>query len=420
MSYSVREIATQMDPLVEQVLPLSLRSILGSQRFSESDTAVRLSCSELVRRHTPEQSISIRFLSYNTYLLEAVDIKMPDPFGDIRVAGKPEIDNRAREIGQKITAEKYDFVSLYEVMKDRERSAILEALSVPPKGNVYGGELTSLFTISPSFNITRYGQKRFSQAGKVYHIDPTILPAFDVSLDSDFYAEKGVLLTEIDTELRTADNQPVFIEIYSTHLMFGGGLPKAVETLANTLTPFTDHIGPSNSQERFAIQMQQIDELVEFYHQNHHPQNVAILCGDFNIDGTNTQEFTVFKRRLSAIGMTDAWTEGPLGNPGSGQTARNDDGETPNEDDFTKVCFPSSNPKAMDYCDETQILPSPSKYVGRFDYIFIEVPTIDHLCNVDFGRIRRRQFKRQRPTPNQQFLSDHLGLETTFFVSLKT
>jgi endonuclease/exonuclease/phosphatase family metal-dependent hydrolase len=416
MSYSLRAIAAKIDPLVEHVRPLSLRTILSWQRFSENATASRLSCRELVRRHMSEQSIAIRFLSYNTYLLEALDIKMPDPFGDIRLGGKPEIDNRANEIGQKIATEKYDFVSLYEVMQEREKSAILAALSVIPKGNVYAGELTSLFTISQSLNISRHAKKNFSHEGKVYHIEPL---GIDVSLDSDFYSHKGVLLTEIDTGLRTIDNQPVFIEVYSTHLMFGGGLPKAVETLANTLTPFSDHLGPSNAQERFGIQMQQVDELIEFYRQNHRPQNVAILCGDFNIDGSDTQKFAVLKSRMSAIGMVDTWLEGPLRNSGSGQTARNDDGEAPNEANFSKVCFPSSNPNAADYCDETQVVQSPSEFVGRFDYIFIEVPTVDHLCNVDFSRVRRRQFRRT-PTPNQQFLSDHLGLETTFFVSLRS
>jgi hypothetical protein len=434
MSYSVREIAAQMDPLVGQVSPLSLRSILGWQRFSENDTAARLSCRELVRRHMPEQSIPIRFLSYNTYLLEAYDIKMPDPFGDIRIGGKPEIDNRAKEIGQKISTEEYDFVSLYEIMQERERSAIFSSLSFSPKGNVYGGDLTSLLTISRSFNVTRNAKKLFSHSGKPYRINPTLLdvipnllgavgigsPEFDVSLDSDFYAHKGVLLTEIDTGLRTANNEPILIEVYSTHLMFGGGLGKTAETIANIATPFGAHMSPSNDQERFAIQIQQVDELVEFYHQKHHPQNVAILCGDFNLDGTNAQQYAVLKSRLSAIGMTDTWAEGPLANPGSGQTARNDDGDgRPHEADFSNVCFPSSNPNAVDYCDETQTVPSPSYYVGRLDYIFIEAPTTEHLCNVDFARVRRRQFRRQRPTPNQQFLSDHLGLETTFFVSLK-
>jgi endonuclease/exonuclease/phosphatase family metal-dependent hydrolase len=330
--------------------------------------------------------------------------------------------------GYKISTEKYDFVSLYEIMKDRERSAILSALSVPPRGNIYGGELSSLLTISQSFNVTRHAHMSFSRKGKSYRIDPTLILGvlssaveFDVSLDSDYYAEKGVLLTEIDTGLKTANNQGVSIEIYSTHLMFGGGLGKATETIANIAAPFGDHIAPSNSQERFAIQIQQVDELVNFYRQNHRPQNVAILCGDFNLDGTNAQQFAVLKSRLSAIGMIDTWADGPIGSLGSGQTSRNDDGAgQPHEADFSKVCFPSSNTNAVDYCDETQVVPSPSEYVGRFDYIFIEAPTVEHLCNVDFARVRRRQFRRQRPTPSQQFLSDHLGLETTFFVSLKT
>ena len=52
-----------------------------------------------------------------------------------------------------------------------------------------------------------------------------------VSLDSDFYAEKGVMLTEIFTPFG-------ILEVFSTHLMFGGGFGKTGEDAINVATPF--------------------------------------------------------------------------------------------------------------------------------------------------------------------------------------
>lgn len=271
-----------------------------------------------------------------------------------------------------------------------------------------------MFTISQTFPITRHEQHTFIAKAKVAHIDSILGVGFDMSLDSDFYANKGVLFTEIGTPFGS-------LEIFSTHLMFGGGLPPAAETIANALTPVGDHISESNPQERFAVEMAQLNELISFYREHHHPQNVSIVCGDFNIDGSDAQKFAQVRGRMRQIAMSDAWAEGPFGNEiQGGQTSRNDDGaDAAIERDFTNVCVQNAQSPGDLFCNDTVKTSSTSENVGRFDHIFIGDPNADHTCNLDLTRVRRRGFQRPE-TEFQKFLSDHLGLETTLILSRKT
>jgi exonuclease III len=415
MTTSLRSIAAQMDPLADPRHPIGIRSLLNYHRFAQNDPPDKRGCKEIVRRHKTGQSKLIRFLTYNTYLLEA-RLTLPDPFGDITLTGKPERSQRASELGQRIAKENYDFVSLYEVMQSEQKSEILAGLGGETPAHEFIGSNHSLFTISRSYPIVRSANMKFEKRGKTYRIKPLLLPGFDFSLDSDYYANKGVLLTEIDTGLCTKGGVKISVEIYSVHLMWGGGLENFEDT-ANVVFPFGDHISGSTPEERFSIQMMQIDELISFYRTHHRDENVVVLCGDFNIDGSDQVKFRELKNRLGFIRLKDAWAEGPYNNhPSSGQTGRNDDGLGVRETDFTNVCRTVQGPAGADYCDETFATKSPSESSGRLDYIFIEEPSDQHLANLDFSRVRRRQFKRQ-PTPEQQFLSDHLGLETTLIVS---
>ena len=326
-----------------------------------------------------------------------------------------------------IISESYDVAALFEVMNTQTMNRILGGLGGAPAIN-FGGNLTSLLTISKSFQIIRGECRRFKHRGREFVIKPPVVPNFNISLDSDYYAEKGVLLTEIDTGLRRQQNpsDPVCLPIFSTHLMFGGGLGSAAETIANIVSPWGDHIAPSGPVERLAIELRQLDELVAFVVEKRTAEknrsggkwSPAVICGDFNIDGANPSRYAEVRRRLGAIGMVDAWAEGPLKNEGSGQTARNDDGDGARQIDFSSVCIPRANATNSDYCDEDPSVASSSENVGRFDYVFIEEPHPSHKCHIDFSRLRRRQFKRNPPGAKQRFLSDHMGLETTLFVSL--
>ena len=104
------------------------------------------------------------------------------------------------------------------------------------------------------------------------------------------------MFTEIVTPFGT-------VEVFSTHLMFGGGFGKLGEDLINAATPFERHISESSPDERFEIQKNQLGELIEFYHALHRRDNVAIICGDMNIDGSDVSHFVELKNRLAAIGM---------------------------------------------------------------------------------------------------------------------
>ncbi len=291
-------------------------------------------------------------------------------------------------------------------MQEQQRNEILAAWRPSPPDNFFGGTLSSLFTISQKFAIGRRAHHTYEIKGKAYG-----WAGLRVSLDSDFYANKGVMLTEIVTPFGT-------VEVFSTHLMFGGGFGKTIEDVINTVI-IGDDLSPSSPSERFSIQMSQVDELIQFYKRQHHLENVAIICGDFNIDGSHVDHFGQLKNRLAAIRMKDVWADGPFSNNlAGGQTARNDDDDTKTkEGNFDNVCTELAN--GRDYCDDTRNPkhPPPPECVGRFDYIFVEDPHPAHKCNLDLSRVRRRQFRRNRDTEGQFFLSDHLGLETQLFVS---
>ena len=413
MPKSLRQIAAEMDPLADKQSGIQLRSVLQQHRWPTGTPASRQSLREVVRRHS--ESAAIRFLSYNTFLTEA-HITLPDPLPDVRLTAKRALHGRAREIGRRIFAE-YDFASLYEVMQEQQRNEILEAWGPSTPDNFFGGTLSSLFTISQKFKIGRREKHTYANKGKVKSIDLVPIvggPSIDVSLDSDFYAKKGVMLTEIATPFGT-------VEVFSTHLMFGGGFGDIAEAAINAATPFEKHISASSPSERFEIQKNQLDELIEFYHAQHHGENVAIICGDLNIDGSDGGHFSELKNRLAAIGMKDIWAEGQFhNNLAGGQTARNDDGDTePHESNFDNICTGLAT--NGDYCDDSRPPDHspPPDCVGRFDYIFVEDPQLGHKCNLDLSRVRRRQFRWNQPSEEQFFLSDHLGSETTLIVSRK-
>jgi endonuclease/exonuclease/phosphatase family metal-dependent hydrolase len=430
MSKSLKQVASEMDPLAAKGTKVLLSSVLRQHRFPVGFPVSGRGLREIVRRHTGP--ITVKFLSYNTFLTEA-HVSLPDPFPDLRITAKPALHGRAAEIGRRIFSE-YDFAALYEVMQDKQRDEILAAWGPAPPDSHFAGTLTSLFAISKKFRIGRKEGKTYISKGKGTRIRLILVPvpgiglvplptpdtgvgvgvAIDLSLDSDFYAHKGVLLTEILTPLGA-------IEVFSTHLFFGGGVGKTAEDIINVLTPFEQHISESTPAERFETQKNELNEMLAFYRVHHRPQNVAIFCGDLNIDGSEPAHFNVLKNLLASINMKDVWAEGPFpNNLKGGQTSRNDDDDTkPDERDFANIC--TGLAANGDYCDDSRP-PNhrpPPDAVGRFDYLFVENPQPSHNYNLDLTRVRRRQFHWSQPADGQFFLSDHLGLETTLLISRK-
>jgi endonuclease/exonuclease/phosphatase family metal-dependent hydrolase len=412
MSKSLKQVASEMDPLAAKGNKVLLSSVLRQHRFPVGFPVSGRGLREIVRRHTGP--ITVKFLSYNTFLTEA-HVSLPDPFPDLRITAKPALHGRAAEIGRRIFSE-YDFAALYEVMQDKQRDEILAAWGPAQPDNFFGGTLTSLFAVSKKFRIGRKESKTYISKGKVTGVDvvPGIGPSIDISLDSDFYAKKGVVLTEIQAPFGV-------IEVFMTHLFFGGGFGKTAEDLINAATPFEQHISESTPAERFETQKNELNEMLAFYRAHHRPQNVAIFCGDLNIDGSEPAHFNVLKNLLASINMKDVWAEGPFpNNLKGGQTSRNDDDDTkPDERDFANIC--TGLAANGDYCDDSRP-PNhrpPPDAVGRFDYLFVENPQPSHNYNLDLTRVRRRQFHWSQPADGQFFLSDHLGLETTLLISRK-
>jgi hypothetical protein len=151
MPKSLRQVAFEMDPLADSRSTIQLSSVLKQHRWPVGSLPSDQGLKEVVRRHS--DSVTIKFLSYNTYLTEA-HITLPDPFPDLRLTAKPDLHGRAREIGQRILSE-YDFASLYEVMQEQQRNEVLAAWGPSPPDHFFGGTLSSLFTISKKFQIGR-------------------------------------------------------------------------------------------------------------------------------------------------------------------------------------------------------------------------------------------------------------------------
>src|SRR3954451_19465942 len=411
MATSLRQTASEMDRLADPKAGVQLSALLNQHRWPAAMPRSRRGLQEVVRRHA--DSDRVRFLSYNTFLTQAL-ITLPDPFPDIRIAPKPALHERAHEIGRQLRLD-YDFVSLYEVMQLQQRDEILSNWDPMPPDNFYGGTLSSLLTISPKFTIGRREQLTYANKGKFTSVDivPGVGPSVRISLDSDFYAHKGVMLTEI----LTAHG---IIEVFSTHLFFGGGLGDAAGTVVNVLTPFEKHISESTAEERFSTQLAELSELVDFYSAQHRQENIALLCGDLNIDGADPVKFASLKNQLAGLGFTDVWAEGPFRNDiKGGYTTRNDDGAGPIQLDFKAVC--TELPGNTEYCDDASRPATHLEFdgIGRYDYIFVQDPQPSHTAILDLTRVRRREFRHIANTGDQAFLSDHLGLETTLIVSRK-
>src|SRR5262249_31596508 len=141
----------------------------------------------------------------------------------------------------------------------------------------HGSKISSgLLTICQDINIVRTESRVFGSAG-------------NMNRDTDAWARKGVLLTELDLHVG-------HLELYSTHLFFGGGFPIHVRS------PILEIGGDPSAEERTEIQFAQIDELTRFVRDTHHPENVVMIVGDFNLDARSAAAYAGLVERM---GETD-------------------------------------------------------------------------------------------------------------------
>lgn len=351
----------------------------------------------------------------------------------IPVKSKPQMDERATEIGKEVFS--YDWVSLCEVWDGTRRGKILSqgppvdsftGPSEPPPGD-WQTQGSGLLVFSPTFVLEGHGVHTYQTTG--VHRQMAAGCDLGALVDSDIWARKGIQLTTLQ-----AGNSR--IDLYSTHLYSGGdmldwpalGLPE-----------------PTDGEKKF-VRAAQVDELAAFIAETHDPRHVAIVAGDFNIAATSS-EYDNLKSKLSSISSSfpefvgrqiqfDDWWDldvfrnvFPVANDTEfetqGHTNRHGDGDDPIIDTFDTICmiFPQNQVKPEStnendfYCDE-RILYDKNATGERIDYLLIERPTELHSFMLDVSRIRRRAFKRRGiHTEPQIFLSDHLGLEASLFVS---
>lgn len=354
---------------------------------------------------------------------------------------KPSMVARGNEIGPAVA--NYDIVSLVEVWVDEQRQAIVKAVSQqknialnyftgpPDPGPGQHRFLGSgILTFSPRYNsvIKNGGNHAYDYIGVERNVDGLEVGPL---VDSDELATKGIQFTIIQTENG-------FIDLYSTHLSSGGdGI-------------FSDSVfvAPTAAEKAFT-RLQQLTELQNYIASTHNPAHIAVIAGDFNVAAANAGEYQNIINTLCSpdakfvfndwwnmnafhLQLTNAaYPQYPSAVPPEGHTNRSGaDGTDPSKfyNDFNSHCkaFPTSllrpaleNPADF-YCDEGRADDTPATG-DRIDYIFIEQPSSTHTFTLDASRIRRRAFLRNgvHTLPDELYLSDHLGLEITFYTSPK-
>lgn len=380
----------------------------------------------MVDRH--EEGVAHRFLWYNTFLIDAP----PDD------AKKPELEARRREIGRVISESGYDVVGLSEVFERDELHAIRDQIAPDHPG------LTDWAGSVADDDDYLKGSGLYTMAMNGARIVPgsTASKSFDNQgeweRDSDFYADKGVQYTEVDLG-------PGHLDLFTTHLLSGGGLGSFGDVLTGVEEAAT--LGFGSRASAASIREDQIDDLGDFVRKHRNPENVTMVAGDFNVDGRygsaaasalvnrfrldaetddertrlldgvpdeyepafTTDEYGGLLKEMARLGLQDVWlTRG--GQFGSTHGADSAKGKKTREE---SVCPPdpdSPGPYCKDYVEGRSRSDS-----GRIDFVFAELPRDSHSFDLDITRMRRRPFRRNGET--MAYMSDHLGLEMTLLAS---
>lgn len=324
--------------------------------------------------------------------------------GGLRIKPKPALDARTEELGPALV--EYDVCCLCEVWTGEAAEHILRGIRAA-RGEEWQGVAgpgaegplivhgSGLYFLTRRFPVVRTEQLVFEHRGDRRH-------------DADAWANKGVLLSAIDTGVGE-------LELFQTHLYYGGGFADAPGMLTVPLG-----IRSPTDGERIAVWRAQLDELARFYRAHHRPSNVAIVTGDFNLNGADIRQYALLRRVMDALNLRDLWAWDVFRHPAAaGYTCRYTDGE-PMERDFSAACGRAGQAAgAGTFCDDDHTTSGPRGGVGRFDFLFVENPTPDHRYHAELARPRRRPFRRARESDSEAFLSDHLGLDTTLYVSAR-
>jgi hypothetical protein len=324
---------------------------------------------------------------------------------ELVLAEKPALKPRADEIGDTLRSEGYDLVALCETWNADLRDRLLSHWQLPtssghlakgePEGEAFLGD--GLLFGSVDGRIVEVQRHGYHTRG----IDRWPGQVLDMLADDELWAQKAVLLTRVNAGVGV-------IDIYLTHLYYGTGLA------GSTVAEYFPHIAPPSNGERKQVRAAQLKELSAFIKATHNPANVAIVCGDFNIDANGKDPdysgLDALQQFIESNKLQDRWTSPHGGFDG------------PTGGDFSKICA-SPQPGDPRFClDSAPHLKLPnqggSKPSGyRIDFLLVEHPQPQHTFMLDVTRVRRRAFPRPQVTENQAHMSDHLGLDCTLLAS---
>lgn len=428
-----------------------------------------ISLREFGRRLEGPDTVSLKFLSYNTYLLQGLQIPLGKwidntggwdtlswfglppargtailvmlglplaglvGIGVLEAAGftpsrviekltglnlhqlpgiqaKPGREGRADQLGRLLG--EFDFGCLCEVFTPDSMQRINAGLAQSPQGPyaTQMGPDDSGEGILGNSGLYFFARKKWPIVKTAWHIFKN---RGDRHRDSDAWANKGVLLNVIDLGFG-------HFELYQTHLYYGGGIPLLPE--------------PSPA-ERIAVRRAELEELASFYNEHHQSANAALITGDFNMSASVFDEHVEMQHVMSRLNMQDLWARSFYENDLSGGfTNRYTDGTDRKlwDLDYDKVCSireqstpgPERNVQLRSYCDErtesAQGLPRNTRAgVGRYDYIFLEQSAAGHAYHVEASRVLRRPFPLIDPdeVDGEKFVADHLGLDVELYFS---
>lgn len=333
--------------------------------------------------------MAVRVLFYNTFLLRV----LPLP-GGRWLHTKVAVEARAAEIGAALH-QAYDVAALCEVFRPEERDALVAAAGPDDALQVATGP-----PASPPTALSSSGLATLVRHPLVRSAQHTYRTRGSRLRDVDAWANKGVLMVEVDVGL------PGNLEVYSTHLFYGGDL----------LAAGTRHASPDLPHIRQA----QVEELLAFVDATRAPGNVALILGDLNVDAFgkgpdgDVEESRVaaadLQQAMDDAGYDDTWS---LAGDGPGWTC--DLALVPPER------FPA-DPAEPELCAEPAPEAQPGDRLVRIDYAFLQRPVPSHQVDVALQRARRRTFPRPVDAPDRDqiaTMSDHVGLHLELDVAAR-
>lgn len=358
----------------------SRRELLHTGAGATTASLLGLGVGSSATSATPTRETDHRLLAWNAWLLEVKIL-------GATVESAPEPQKRASEIGAALAANGYDIAALCEVFGDGFRNGVrdgLDAGGVDHRDRV--GPTADWNDPGPGSGLQTFvtgdrSDRLFVSASQMEYNEK------GGRCDSDYYARKGILHTEINVG-------PGNVDVYSSHLFAGGGMPFCDDT----------------PTDRVAARGKQVDEMIEFIKSTATPENVTLVMGDFNIARDQAAEYDHLRRLMTELGLYDAWeTHG--GNPKPGFAGTNDDA-------FGEGCRIDPGGTPPYYCNEADS----SDAGSRIDYILVEEPKPEHTFELEIGGMNRVSFWREKGDPlefadengSPNYLADHMGLELGF------